>query len=167
MKLQPAEMAIMATWVEDDQHAIHPLTLKASACTVAGLADLDKRGWVHIDLAGDTCALTPKGEAAVSKLREAADSASHLTVLRPPNEDDDFDDDLDDEDEEDDDEEDEEDPLKDGVIHLGVRRVLSAINVEKLAALHEAYGVDERAVLNIAVSELYDAKIANMRDAVD
>lgn len=44
--------------------------------------------------------------------------------------------------------------------------VLSESNREALQALASAYGISEVAVLNVAVSDAADAKLANMRDAL-
>jgi hypothetical protein len=42
---------------------------------------------------------------------------------------------------------------------------LSEENYEKLEALAEAYGISIEGVLNVAISDQYDSKIASMRDA--
>ena len=42
---------------------------------------------------------------------------------------------------------------------------LSEENHEKLEALSEAYGISVEGVLNVAISDQYDSKIASMRDA--
>lgn len=44
---------------------------------------------------------------------------------------------------------------------------LAKVNREKLVDLAEVYGINQEAVLNLAVSELYDAKLANYRDAAE
>jgi hypothetical protein len=43
---------------------------------------------------------------------------------------------------------------------------LATVNIEKLEALADAYGVSLEAAVNIAVSDAYDAKVAALRDAV-
>ena len=45
------------------------------------------------------------------------------------------------------------------------RLVLSVKNREKLEALAAAYGITEESVLNVCVSDSFDAKVANMNDA--
>lgn len=44
---------------------------------------------------------------------------------------------------------------------------LAKVNQEHVADLAEVYGIPESAVINLAVSELYDAKMINYRDAVE
>ena len=43
--------------------------------------------------------------------------------------------------------------------------MLSLDNYEKLEALSEAYGISLEGVLNVAISDQFDSKIASMRDA--
>ena len=46
-----------------------------------------------------------------------------------------------------------------------LRQFFSEDNFEKLEALSEAYGIPIEGVLNVAVSDQFDSKIASMRDA--
>jgi hypothetical protein len=45
------------------------------------------------------------------------------------------------------------------------RFTLADINVEKLEALSEVYGVSEDAIVNMAISDLFDGKIGAVREA--
>ena len=46
-----------------------------------------------------------------------------------------------------------------------LRDVLSEDNYDKLDALAEAYGITVEGILNVAISDQFDSKIASMRDA--
>jgi len=50
-------------------------------------------------------------------------------------------------------------------IELYELQFFSEDNFEKLEALSEAYGIPIEGVLNVAVSDQFDSKIASMRDA--
>ncbi len=56
-------------------------------------------------------------------------------------------------------------PEEDDVQLGDLTDILATVNFDKLEALAEVYGIDEIAVVNIAISDLYDVKLASAREA--